>query len=164
MAAQFAALGLNAAVPVIQNYDKILDRSKETVKKVPFPGRKNRRASSGHYDQEEYDQSMDNYNAPRRGSVDRSSYRPPRGYYYDQEPQYAPRDTYSPPRESFEEIQRDFPPPGKSFTQPLDRGAADGYYKSFRTTTRDYRPRGQSLFHVANFLLNSFSRWLARKR
>ena len=157
--AAFAALGLNAAVPVIQNYDKIYDKSKDAVKKH-LPGHhRDRRASSGHYVQDQYDQPMDNYNGPRRGSIDRQSYKPQRGYYYDQEPQSAYRDAYSPPRENVEEIQRDFPPPGRSYTQPVDRaepGAADGYYRSYRTTTRDYRPRGQLFFRLIVFSAKLF--------
>ncbi|KAL9121906.1 MAG: hypothetical protein Q9187_001538 [Circinaria calcarea] len=146
MAAQFASLGLNAAVPLIQNYDVILEKSREKIQKVPFPGRKDRRKSQGQYD-------MDDYDSPRRSNTERQPHR--RDYRddygqnssYDRRDSYAqPRDSYAQPRDSGERISRDYHPPSRAATLPNGRARSaerDGYYtENERGGRQMYRPRG----------------------
>lgn len=147
MAAQFASLGLNAAVPIIQNYDVILEKSKQTIQKVPFPGRKDRRKSHGHYD-------MDDYDSPRRSNSERQPHRRDYRDDYGQNSSYDRRDSYAQPRDSGERISRDYHPPGRSATQPQGRPRSaerDGYYTENERGGRPmYRPRGTYLTELTH--------------
>ena len=137
MADKFAQLGLNAAMPLIQNYDVIYERGKDTVKKVNIPGKSRRgRGQQGSYD--EYDQSRDN----RRR--DKSA---PDGYYKDDR---GDRNGYGKSRDvDVEEIQRDFSPPGRSYTEKPGRARSQGWddYYETRSGRGNNRRRGQSDGH-----------------
>ena len=76
MAEQFANLALNGVPALLNNYDTIYERSKRTVKKIPIPGRKNKRG-----EQEYYEEVTDDYGPPRRSQTERQ--RPKR--YYDED-------------------------------------------------------------------------------
>ncbi|KAL8939339.1 MAG: hypothetical protein Q9216_003403 [Gyalolechia sp. 2 TL-2023] len=66
MAAQFVGLGLKAASPIINNYDKVTDPAKEKAKQQMERMRERRGLGHGRgYDDEYVD--YDRYNAPRRG-------------------------------------------------------------------------------------------------
>ena len=147
MAVPFVTLALKGADPLINNYDTLYDKSKEKLQKVPFIGRRTNRNSR----QDSYDQSMDDFDAPRRSQTDRQPYRSDPRYYESRETTYSyrDRDAYGRPRDaSVEEISREVPPQGYGAVQRAPRarsiGRDDYYVSSGRGRRNEYRPRGSS--------------------
>ncbi|KAI4176144.1 MAG: hypothetical protein LQ343_001188 [Gyalolechia ehrenbergii] len=82
MAEDFAELALEAANPIINNYDKVLDPAKERAKQQMERIRARRGQGQGHgYDDEYID--YDQYDAPRRASDRRDRPRGRDDYYED---------------------------------------------------------------------------------
>ncbi|KAI9793004.1 MAG: hypothetical protein M1835_007541 [Candelina submexicana] len=136
MAAQFAQLALKGAEPLIQNYDVIYEKGRDTVKKIPVPGRNASRREKDRYYQatgfEDYNQSRSRDYSRDRDQWD--GYRNSQGNRYSEE--YG-RSRYN----EVEEIPRDFPPPqGNGRAKSVDRhGSQKGGERSGRQPRQRYR-------------------------
>ncbi|MCJ1280806.1 hypothetical protein MMC26_000123 [Xylographa opegraphella] len=128
MASEFVELALEGANPLIQNYDTIYDKSRETVRKIRIPGKKGQPDKyvnkDGNKPIEEYKYEDYKFTSSRSSNRDRRKDRDEPGSRSAQQA-YGYQDSYSNPRDRR---------PRSGGREPQSAGAAP-------SGRRDYTPR-----------------------